>query len=293
MQFMMYCLLMVLFIAVRPGYAEDVDKTASSIRLELGADSNEGQEAYLDMDLVMGYNTHILLMSGVSRLKSESDVYETRSRSIGFSSDYDALFVFGFDDDYWGNPETLETNTQRFKIGTNLGNWFLQYVYEDRKSKLRTNRVVFKQGSLVDIPVVIEFNSTGKGIDVSFYGFYPLTINVSYIEYEYERDLNIISRHPRFAKSTFPSTSLDAATGLESWRRSADISYSLDWGIAGISGSQSESEIDSSLSTTGSLYMIWDISQQWSTGFTVGESRTDDSEDVIRFIRISVSHQWQ
>ncbi|MDH5443990.1 MAG: hypothetical protein OEY52_00445 [Gammaproteobacteria bacterium] len=293
MQLMKYCLTVCLVFSMSSLHADDTEEGSSAITFEIGQDTDDSQEAYLNVDTGLENGVHIKWMSGGTRLPAESDIFETRSRSIGISSPYGKKVVAGFDYDYWGNPDTIETRTRRFKLGTNTEDWYVQLVYEDRVTRLRTNgSFINRRGVVVDLPDTADINSNGRGLDISFYGFFPFSINLSYMEYDYDKDLTAVAKHPDFLLILFPASTLSMTTGLESWRRSGDISYSFEWGTFGISGSQSESVVDESIASTGSLYLILDINKNWSSTFTWGESGTDTSDETVRFARLGITHRW-
>lgn len=299
MRFWQFCLFTVyLFVISELNAAEDAT-TSSSLNLEVGADSDNGKEAYVSLDSGLTGGVHIKWMSGGTQLDSNSDGFESQSRSIGISSDYAALLVAGFDYDYWGNPDTLETITRRYKLGVNTDDWYVQLVYEDRTSRLYTNGVAVSIGGRVHkLPDYFDIDSIGRGIDISYYGLYPLSFNASYMEYKYNKDVTVLHDHPLFVNNPYllrPIVSFSAlgmATGLETWRRSGDVSYKLDWGAFGIAGSQTESAVDDSLSSRGSVYLIWDLTRNWSSSFTLGESGTDTSSETVHFARVGLTHLW-
>jgi len=224
MPFWKYCLSIVLIFFITDVYAHETAGTSSALSLEFGRDSADSEEAYLDLDTGLKNGMHIKWMSGGTRLNTDSDEYETRSRSIGISSDYGAPFVAGFDYDYWGNPQTIETQTRRFKLGVNTDDWYVQLVYEDRNSRLRTKGFLKLKGIVIDLPDVSDIGSIGRGVDISYYGFFPFSINVSYIEYAYDKNINGFAKYPGLAQALFPPSTLGMTTGFEAWRRFGDIS---------------------------------------------------------------------
>ena len=288
-----YGLFVALLFVVTSLNAQEDGPLSSSVSVELGKDSGDSKEAYLDLDLGFKNGLHLRGMLGRNRQESESEIFETQSRLAGISSDYAAPFVAGFDYEYWGNDTSLETHTRRYKFGANTDNWFLQLLYEDRQTRLYTNGSFTNRfGRVIDLPDTVDLDSEGKGLNISFYGGYPVSVSVSYIEYEYERDVTVLDKHPLLVWIIFPSTTTDMATGLEAWRRSGDIGYNFDWGTMGINGAQSESAVDKSIASTGSIYLIWEIARNWSTTFTGGESGTDSSDETVRFGRVAVTHRW-
>ena len=288
-----YGLFIVLSLFMVDLHADEGESTSSSISLELGRDSDDAKEGYLDLDTSLTNDIHIRWMSGGSKLDGESDVFETRSRTIGISSDYGAPFVAGFDYDYWGSPESVETRTRRFKVGANTENWYVQLLYEDRTTRLYTRGVTIVIGvGVITLPDYYDINSIGRGIDISYYGLYRFAFNVSYIEYDYDKDVSALQKYPGYYQKFFFASTLSVATGLESWRRAGDISYSYDWGAVGFSGSQSESAVDESVASTVSIYLIWDFVRNWSSTFTWGESGTDTTDETVRFGRVALTHRW-
>ncbi len=292
------CLLFValVFVCTSLNAEEDV-LPSSSVTLEAGKDSADGNEAYLDLDLGFKNGLHLRGMVGRNKQEFNTEVFETRSRLIGVSSDYGAPFVAGFDFEYWGNAETLETHTKRFKLGANTDNWYVQLIYEDRTTRLYTNGTYTGPfGRVYNLPDYVEIDSSGTGLNISNYSFYPWAVTISYIKYSYNsfannRDVSELAGNQN-ATIFFSLPTLGMATGLESWRRSGDIGYNFDWGTIGVSGSQSESAVDESIASTGSVYLIWEFSRDWSSTFTWGESGTDTTDETVRFGRVAVTHRW-
>lgn len=287
------CLVIALLLAPAGVHAKQTGPTSSMLTLELGKDSAETREAYADLDLGFNNGMHLRGMLGKSRQQSPEGALETDSRLVGISSDYDATIVGGFDYEYWGDQDVLETHTRRFKLGANTDNWYFQLSYEDRLSRVYTNdTTIFYRGRFIQLPDTYEVDSTGKGLNVSYYGFYPWSVSVAYIRYTYDRDVSVLETHPRLLQAMFSSSTLGMTSGLEAWRRSADLGYNFDWGVIGISGSQSASEVDGSIADNGAVYMVWDLSPDWSLTLTGGRSATDNSADTVSYGRAAVSHRW-
>ncbi len=273
--------------------ATAADKSMSSISLEAGKDSTDSKEAYVDLDLGFKNGLHLRGMAGGNRPAADADVFETHSRLAGISSDYAAPLVAAFDYEYWGNDQTLETRTRRFKLGVNTNDWYVQLIYEDRQTTINANGgVVFFRGKYYQLPDSYEVDSTGRGINISYYGLYPWSVSASYIEYEYDRDVTSLVNYPKLMQAIFPASSLGMASGLEAWRHSGDLSYNFKWGAIGVNGSQSESVVDKSIASTGSMYLVWDMDRDWSMTFTAGQSGIDTSSDTTTFGRVALTHRW-
>ena len=274
-------------------YAGGEHVPASSITLEMGRDSADTNDAYLDADLGFTNGLHLRGMVGGSRQESATETYTSRSRLLGISSDYSAPVVAGFDYEYWGEDDSMSTRTKRFKLGINTDNWYVQLIYEDRNTELTTNgSTVVRRGKLVKLPDNVDVASTGKGINISYYGFYPWSVSVAYIKYDYEKDVTALEKYPLWAQSVFAASTLGMATGLESWRRSADLSYNFDWGAIGVSGSQSESVVDQSIASSGAVYVSWDISKLWTMTVTAGQSGVDNTAEKTNYARAALTHRW-
>ena len=287
-----YGLSMAFFVFVASPNAPAAELPASSLTLEAGKDSADSKEAYLDLDLGFNNGLHLRGMTGRSRQQLAGDVVETRSRLLGISSDYAAPFVVGFDYEYLGDTSFLETRTRRFKLGANSDDWYVQIIYEDRRSQVPTDgSLIFFRGKLIRLPDLFEVNSTGKGVDINYYGFYPWSVRIAYIRYDYEGVVSTLENYPQAAKR-FTYLTNDTVTGLESWRRSADLGYNFDWGTLGVAGSQSESVLDKSIASTGSVYLVWDMERDWSTTFTAGKSAVDTAADTTSFGRVALSYRW-
>lgn len=273
--------------------AAEAAPAASVFTVEAGRDSVDSRELYADLDLGLDNGLHLRAMYGRSRQEYNQESLLLSSRLLGISSDYAAPFVFGFDYQYGGSPEVLETRTKRFKLGTNTENWYLQLSYELRDTQLYTTDALTRQSGklLRRLPDSYDVGSTGWGGNVSFYGAYPWVLSLAYMRYQYDRDLAALGSDPRWV-SVFSVPTLGLATGLESWRRSADLSYNLGWGVVGVSGGQYESALDQSITTTGTLYTIWDLNAAWSLSLTVGQSGTDTGTDTITFSQAGLSYRW-
>ncbi len=266
---------------------------SSMLTVELGRNSADTDETYVDLDLGFNNGMHLRGMLGKTQQTVDGQVQESDSRLLGVSSDYSARFVAGFDYEYWGDKTMLETWTNRFKLGTNTKDWYLQFRYEDRRSQFPTSGAAYVRpnGKVVQLPVVSNVNSTGKGLNVSFYGLYPMALTLSYIRYSYDLDVAVLGKGPRRTQLV-SSSNLDMPVGLETWRRSADMSYNLNWGLVGLSGSQGESVVDKSIARNISAYLIWNMRDDWSLTLTGGQASTDDSPETIRYGRVAVSHRW-
>lgn len=287
MQFWKWCVVLLCLSAQNVFAHEPGD---SSLTFEVGADSESGQEAYLDLDTAMKNGMHIRWMSGGNRLDDESETFETRSRMIGISSDYSAPFVIGFEFDYWGNQDTVETRTRRLKAGFNSADWYLEFNYEARVTRF------YLSGVLSLIADYAELDSSGAGLNISLFALDPFNISVSYTKYEFEtfargQPITALAGN-RYAELYFSPATLGMATGLESWRNSLDLSYNFARGVVGISGSQSESAVDESLSSTGTVYLLVNINRSWSSTLSWGKSNTDTSDIEVTFFRAAVTHRW-
>ena len=270
--------------------AQEKKYLSSMVTLELGRNSVDTEETYVDLDLGFDNGMHVRSMLGQSQQTVEGQSQVSDSRLIGISSDYRTRFVAGFDFEYWGNKSTLETWTNRLKLGTNTDNWYVQVTYEDRQSRFYTTSTssFFKNRQ---VPTSAEVDSTGTGLSASYYGVFPWALTLSYIGYSYASDPTVLSGQQNLPALT-PSSNVDMPMELESWRRSADLSYSLNWGIVGLSGSQGESVLDKSIASNTAIYLIWNMRNDWSLTLTGGQSDTDNSSETINYSRVAVSHRW-
>ena len=273
--------------------AEQTKPTTSRLTFEGGLDSSNSTEAYADLDLGLDNGMHLRGLYGKSWLEYTGDSLQNTSWLVGVSSDYAAPFVGGFDYEYWGNSDLLEIRTSRFKLGTNTDDWYLQLNYESRQSRLATEDGSTQPGGgkQAQLSGAYEVDSQGYGVDVSYYGWYPWALNLAYMRYSYDRDVTVLATNDRLAQRfSFPT--LGMATSLETWRRSVDLSYNFIWGGIGVSGSQSESAVDQSISSTASVYGIWDLHRSWSLTLTGGQYWTDGPSETITYGRAAISHRW-
>lgn len=287
----------VLLLMVTELWAQETSPPSSVLTLELGTDSADSREAYLDLDLGFENGLRLRGMAGASRQESGTETYDTRSRLAGISSDYSAAFVAGFDYEYWGDEQLLETRTRRIKFGANTADWYFQLSYEIRTTRFYTNgRITLFNGREIPLPDSAEIDSTGTGLSISNYSFYPWAISLSYIEYSYDSFANgrTVSdlADSQIAARIFSLSTLGMAIGLEAWRRSGDLSYNFEWGAAGVNGSQSESAVDRSLASNGAVYVMLDMGKQWSLTLTAGQFGADNSSETVTYGRGAIAYRW-
>lgn len=277
--------------------AEQTALPSSMLTLEFGRDSAATEEVLVDLDLGFDNGLHLRGLLGQTWLQSENSTQENQTRLIGISNNYSAPLVGGFDMEYWGDAGALETRTKRFKLGANTDDWYLQLTYEDRVTRFYTEGVLkLPNGKEVSLPDYVEVDSTGTGLSVTNYHFYPWVLSISYIKYTYGsfangRKVNELTNNGNVTR-IFSLPTLGMATGLESWRRSGDLSYNFDWGVLGVSGLQSESEVDGSLASDGAIYVSWNVNAYWSCTLTAGRYGTDVSPETYNYGRLAVSHSW-
>ena len=275
--------------------AAELAPPTSRLTLEAGLDSAEASEAYADVDLGLDNGLHLRGLYGGSQTTSDGEELQTTSWLVGISTNYSAPLVGGYDYEYWGDGALLETRTNRFKLGANTDNWYVQLSYELRQTRIGTTVSTSLPGAGAGkanrLSQGDEVDSNGVGLNVSYYGGYPWAVSLAYLRYSYDRDVTDLADNNRFTQA-FSIADLGLASSLESWRASADVSYMLMWGSIGGSVAQSESAIDQTDSTTAAAYLIWDLHRSWSLGLTGGQYYTENPSDTISFGRVAITHRW-
>ncbi|MDH5570566.1 MAG: hypothetical protein OEY89_02300 [Gammaproteobacteria bacterium] len=255
--------------------------TDSSFSIELGSDNNDGDERYLDLSLGLGDGRQLFISQGESTTTDSTGELKTNAWSIGMSTDPAADFGLAVYYSYWGDKDALEIDTLALDLNINTDNWAFVITPQTRDivlvSTTRRNTT---------------FSSQGLGLSVDYYGIRDFYFSVASLLNSYPSNLSLLADNPLFSGRNFSSTTLDNALGLEDNRTTLGMGYSFGSATAGIQHTDSVSAVDDSNSTTDTIYLSWNMNQQWRLKLSTGTASTEGNPDDTRFTNMAVTYRW-
>ncbi|MCW8910936.1 MAG: hypothetical protein OQK76_10010, partial [Gammaproteobacteria bacterium] len=157
----------------------------SYLTLETTSDNASGNDFYLASGIDFIHASQLLVSYG----KSDSNSVTTDNYSIGVTSDPMAKFSTGLSYLYWQQENAMDISTIQLTLNNNTDDWSFSVLPELRIITIYP----------LTAPA-IDFNSTGIGFSMAYYGALPLFVSAGFKFYSYERNVRVLntSQYPMF-----------------------------------------------------------------------------------------------
>lgn len=257
------------------------DTLPSRITLERGWDSADGKNYFVDADIDLA-GPRLFLGYGESDSQSGSTILNTSTKQVEFSSHplNDAVAAIGYSE--WGQDGEINIKTYRLDLVLNTDNWSYTLAPQTRKIELHT---------LAAMRPILDIDSDGMNLAMSFYGADPFYLGISYSVHDYSRDVSSLATHP-ILSLIFSAASLEHAYGFEKERLAGNLGLAFGWGSLGVDGTRSVSEVDNSVSTSIAASIRYKINRHWSINFRGGKSDNSFSIEETRFGSVRLGYQF-
>ena len=252
----------------------------SYITFESATDNASGKNHYLGAGIDFIGASQLMLSYG----SSDNDTVKTNNYSIGINSNPLANFNSSFSYLFWQQKNEMDISTFQLSFNNNTDDWGFSFSPELRMITLYP----------LSAPAV-DTNSTGIGLNATYYGSFPLFISAGFKFYTYDRNLSGLNpnQYPLFGMRHFSSATLDQATGLEDNRFTFDLGYSFTRLTIGYYRERSTSAVDDSTYTSNSIYGKLNLTDNWQLGVETGRSKSSlNSADTISFSSASITYNW-
>lgn len=253
----------------------------SQLDLERGWDSADGRSYFVDADINLA-GPRLFVGYGESDSQSGSTILNTSTTQLELSSNplNDTAVAIGYSE--WGQEGEINIKTYRLDLILNTDNWSFTLAPQTRRIELHT---------LVAMQPVLDIDSNGLNLALSFYGAAPFYLGVSYSVHDYSRDVSAFATYP-ILSLLFSPASLEYAYGFEKERLTGNMGVLLDWGSIGIDGTRSVSEVDNSVSTSVAASVRVNLGEHWIVTVRGGKSDNSFSSEKTTFGAVRLGYQF-
>lgn len=278
----------MLWLAVAEVSAQGADRLPSLFAMEMGGDSADGRDYYLDLDYGLPGAARLLLAMGENRSGGTGPTITTRLRSLGLRLDPLQNLSGGFDLEYWGDAGRLTSDTLRMVLELNAGPWFVALRPQWRSLILYTDCIELLRRHCNPEEKV---RSRGVALDMTYYTAGPWSFSAGYQEHRYDREVSALGRFRRF-EYVFSSSTLQLILGLEDYRVSAGISYAGERLLWGFSYFKSVSAADGAENVVTTLRLGTDLNAHWRLRLRAGNQHFSDTGQGINFASVGLVYDW-
>lgn len=269
----------------------------ASLSVDLGWDSESGQNYYSSLDLPV-YDQRLLLSGGKNTsLNSETDEQESStSYAIGFFSDPRDKLGLGVEYRSWKFEESVEINALRGTIEVNypavvfsVTPQFRNIAFNDTLQTIAGPR-----------EVEVHIDSTGYNANLTIYMPGDVWLSGSYASHIYNDEIFLLGQSRSFFDIVQQETSLvrlspgvlNNTYGLEKNR--TGFNFGLDFATTGllIGWSESLSAVDGETTTTTDGGIYWYPEKHWRLGLNGGVQDNSSNSDQISFGSISLKYRF-
>ena len=276
--------------------ATAIAETTSSIRYEQGRDDIEGDSRYLDIDLGLQSNNHIVLGYGNSTSQTDTETLESDAYYIGMLTDPYADTATGITYTALKEENSFDLDSIRLDLIANTDDWGFLLSPELRNIDIFATSTTSTSGqgpgnvvtSVSD--ATISTLSPALGAVASYYGIDHIYIRAGITVFSYEKDVTALSNRTAFSMRNTSVSTLDQAYGLEDYRALFAAGYNYGAGNIGLRYTRSVSIIDEATTRTNSFYISYKFNDTWRTELTTG--RVDDGISESKFVSAALGYHW-
>ena len=270
--------LFVLFCVSANSQAE----SKSTIALELGTDSESGQNHYVSGRYALDNGVLIKAATGESTSRDNTNArLVSSSYTAGIQSDPSQLVNLSFDISRSSQLDTIDIDTRIFSVDVNTRDWnlFISPEFRDISIQTITNKT-------------IDLSSDGFTTGIGYYGWDPIYISIQYSFYDYSRNLSAISNQLNFFNKILGSDIVNQIYALEDDRTTIELGYYFENASVAISQSEGVSTVDQSISIVNKIYLGYKLDDNWSLGFSGGTSKINTSSGNTTFGNVNLNYRW-
>lgn len=255
----------------------------SSLTIEYGGDSQDTQDAFIELQLGAGPNAYIYFNGSRMEAKDQYSEITATGYNIGFNSiandPVGATIEYGF----WGNHGEIEISSIR--AGFDISS---EHLYFSITPQIRAiNMTAF-------IPTVgrreFDISSPGYSAQAGVYFLEHWNLSAGFARNRYSADLTVLASRPIFSYLLSPTT-LSLASGFEKTRLESGLAYQWDRHSLGVSWMRSESAVDLTETDIWSANIDIGLSKQWQWTLQGGR-QYPESGDETNFGSTGLTYRW-
>ena len=261
--------------------------TPSYIMAESGQSDVGTKDESISIDLNIFSGSRLILFGHRSQ-ESDKTIPQSRTTSIGFSTDPSKKYSLELNRELSTQEQTLEILSNSATLNINLNNWEISVGADRREIQLTTSAEARRlRPNIMHIPIKAQ----SKWISLGYYGWQTGSVSIYYRKHNYGLRLDQLITAPLWRQRIFSQNSISAVWGLNKIQKGVSLNRYFDRGYFNFSWDEITAEVGrADYSVHNTIRGGYDLTQHWSLEFATGMSSSE--RETTMWNSVALAYRW-